>query len=174
MHFNARFVILLLVCCALRPALADDDIIADRSAVEAAFIYNFALFTEWPDLPVNEFRICVQGSEQVFAALETVKKKQIKEHPIIVINISAENQVKSCQVLFVGRSAHASIGSLSRIISNAPVLVISEENGYDPKNVIILLLEQQGRISFKINRTSAQANSLTLSSKLLKLAQQVY
>jgi len=83
-------------------------------------------------------------------------------------------QAQSCQVLFVGRSEHASIGNLARQIGNAPVLVVSEENGYDPKNVIIALVAQQGRIAFRINRTSAQASSLTVSSKLLKLAQQVY
>ena len=171
MRFN---VALLLACCALRPAFADDTIVADKSAVEAAFLYNFALFTEWPDPPANEFRICVLGSDPVLAALEPVRKKQIKELPVIVTKISSVTQAQSCQVLFVGRSEHASIGNLARQIGNAPVLVVSEENGYDPKNVIIALVAQQGRIAFRINRTSAQASSLTVSSKLLKLAQQVY
>lgn len=171
MRFN---VALLLACCALRPAFADDAIVADKSAVEAAFLYNFALFTEWPELPANEFRICVLGSDPVFAALESVKTKQIKEHPVSIANISSVTQAQSCQVLFVGRSEHASIGNLARQIGNAPVLVVSEENGYDPNDVIIALVVRQGRIAFKINRTSAQSSSLTVSSKLLKLAQQVY
>ena len=174
MRFNARLVVLLLACCALRPAIAVDAIVADESAVEAAFLYNFALFTEWSDLPANEFRICVLGSDPVLAALEPVKKKRIKERPVSVTNVSSATQAQSCQVLFVGRSEHASIGDLARQIGNAPVLVVSEENGYDPKNVIIVLIAQQGRIGFRINHTSAQANSLAVSSKLLKLAQQVY
>ncbi|MDO8413538.1 MAG: YfiR family protein, partial [Gallionellaceae bacterium] len=69
MHFNLRLIALLLACCMLRPALAADTIVADESTVEAAFLYNFALFTEWPDLPANEFMICVLGSEPVLAAL---------------------------------------------------------------------------------------------------------
>jgi hypothetical protein len=174
MRFNAHLAVLLLSCCVLQPVLAADVIVADESTVEAAFLYNFALFTEWPDLPASEFRICVQGSGPVLAALESVKKKQIKEHPINIMNISSAAQVESCQVLFVGRSEHASIGKLARQIGNTPVLVVAEEDGYDPKNVIILLVAQQGRIGFKINRTAAQANSLTVSSKLLKLAQEIY
>jgi hypothetical protein len=174
MRFNIALVVVLLACYMLRPAFAADFIVADESAVEAAFLYNFALFTEWPDLPANDFRICVLGSEPVLAALEPVKKKQIKEHPVSVINISSAAQAQSCQVLFVGRSEHASIGNLARQIGNAPVMVVSEEDGYDPKDVIIELVAQQGRIGFKINRTAAQANSLTVSSKLLKLALQVY
>jgi hypothetical protein len=174
MRSNAVLVALLFACCALQPALAVDAIVADESTVEAAFLYNFALLTEWPDLPPSEFKICVQGSDPVLAALESVKKKQIKEHPISVINISSAAQAESCQVLFVGRSGHASLGKLARQIGNTPVLVVAEEDGYDPKNVIILLVPQQGRIGFKINRTAAQANSLTVSSKLLKLAQEIY
>ncbi len=171
---NFRLLVLLLACCALQPAFADDAIVANESTVEAAFLYNFALFTEWPALPANEFRICVLGSEEVLAALESVRKKQINQHPVIVKNISSATQAHSCQVLFVGRSEHMSIGNLARLIGNAPVLVVSEEDGYDPKNVTIGLVAQQGRIGFKINRTAAQANSLTFSSKLLKLALEVY
>ena len=170
MRFDGSVVVLLLACCASLPADAADGIVADESAVEAAFLYNFALFTEWPELPANEFRICVLGSDPVLAALEAFRKKQIKGLPVSVTDISSAAQAKSCQVLFVGRSAHASIGNLARQIGNAPVLMVSEEDGYDPKNVIISLVAQQGRIAFKINRTSAQSNSLTFSSKLLKLA----
>lgn len=174
MRFNARLAIFMLACCSLRPAIAADTIIADASVIEAAFLYNFALFTEWPVIPADEFRICILGSSEMLAALEPVKKKQLKGHPISVTNISSFSQVRSCQVLFIGKSKHASIDSLARLIGNAPVLSVSEENGYDPKNVIISLVEQQGRIAFKINHTAAQANSLVVSSKLLKLALQVY
>lgn len=174
MRFSIAIATLLLANCMLRPAIAADSITADESTVEAAFLYNFALFTEWPELPANEFRFCVMGSDTVRAALESVKKKQIKELPVSVSSISTATQAQSCQVLYVGKSGHAAIGNLARQIGNAPVLVVSKENGYDRKNVIIALVAQQGRIAFKINRTSAMANSLTVSSKLLRLAQQVY
>ena len=154
--------------------MAADDVVADESALEAAFLYNFALFTEWPEYPANEFTICVMGSEPVLAALEPVKKKQLKDRPVSIANISSDTQARSCQVLFVGRSAHSSLGNLVREIGKSPVLVVSEENSYDPKDVIISLVAQQGRIGFKINHTAAQANSLTVSSKLLKLALLVY
>jgi hypothetical protein len=174
MLFKFQLTVLLLTCCTMQPAIAADGIIAEESAVEAAFLYNFAMFTEWPDIPANEFRICVLGSESVLAALEPVKKKQLKERVISITNITSAAQVQSCQVLFVGRSEHASINNLARRIGNAPVLIVAEENGYDPNNVIISLVEQQGRIAFKINRTSAQAKSLTVSSKLLKHVLQIY
>jgi hypothetical protein len=174
MPFKAALFAILLACCAEQPAIAADDIVADESALEAAFLYNFALFIEWPEYPANEFRICVLGNDRVLAALEPIKKKQVKEHPVSVEKISSETQALSCQVLFVGQTEHAAIHSLAGKLGNAPVLVVSEENGYNPKDVIISLVKLQGRIGFKINLTAAEANSMTVSSKLLKHALQVY
>lgn len=174
MRFNFSHVVLCLACLALRPALAGDDIVADENAIEAAFIYNFALFTEWQELSTEEFRICVLGGDQILEALEPLTNKQIKHHPIRVTKIVSQNQAQSCHVLFVGQTEHESIHSLASQLGNAPVLVVSEENGYDPKDVIISLVKLQGRIGFKINVTAAEAHSMTVSSKLLKLALQVY
>jgi len=175
MRFNFRpHAVLLIACWLTQPAIADNIAVADKSAVEAAFLYNFALFTEWPELPADEFRICIMGSDPVLAALEPVKKKQIKEHPVSVTSISSTKQANACQIVFVGKSAHASIGDLTKQIGKAPVLVVAEANGYNPKSVIISLVTQQGRIAFNINLTAAKENSLTLSSKLLKLALQVF
>jgi hypothetical protein len=174
MRFNIRLAVVLLACCALGTAMAADGIVADESAIETAFLYNFALLTEWPELPANEFRICVLGSDRIFEALEPVKKKLIKEHRVSVTSISSADQAKSCQLLYVGRTGHASIRNLASQLGNAPVLVVSEENGYDPRDVIIALVKLQGHIGFNINRTAAEANSLTVSSKLLKLALKVY
>jgi len=93
---------------------------------------------------------------------------------MVVTHITSATQALSCQILFVGQSDHASISNLSRQIGKAPVLVVAEESSFDQRDVTIVLVPQQGRIGFKINNTSAQASSMIISSKLLKLAQQVY
>lgn len=172
MRFSACFAI-LLVCGAFRPAIAEDTVAADISAVEAAFLFNFAIYTEWPVLPADEFRICVLGSDPVLAALVSIKRK-IKDRQVNVTNITSATQAQTCQVLFVGKSEHGTINDLARQIGKTPVMVVSEANGYDPRNVTVELFTQQDRIAFRINHTAAQENSLTVSSKLLKLAQQVY
>jgi YfiR/HmsC-like len=77
-------------------------------------------------------------------------------------------------VLFVGATAHAKIREISQFLHTHPLLVVAEERDFDPKDVIILLQLQGDRYVFKINQTAALARSLGLSSKLLKLAVQVY
>jgi hypothetical protein len=43
MRFSFRVAVLLLVCCSLRPAFADDAIIADGSAAVSSKLLKFAL-----------------------------------------------------------------------------------------------------------------------------------
>ncbi len=173
MRFSACFV-LLLGCFASQLANAKDDIVANKNAIEAAFLYNFALFTDWPANIGNEFKICVMGSNDILTALEQIKSKQLKERPISLLNISSASQANTCQMLFIGRSEHPYMDTIAKQVGNEPVLTVSEENGYDPNNVIISLVMQNNRIAFNINNSSAREKSLVISSKLLKLALQVY
>lgn len=174
MRFKQTLFALLFSSCLFQSAVASDGLVAKESAVQAAFLYNFALYTEWPTLNNNQFNICVMASAEVFDALQPFKVKQVRGIPVVITQITSVSQAHGCQILFVGQAEHASIKSLSRQIGQSPVLVVAEENSFDPKNVTITLVPQQGRIGFKINQTSAQLNSLSISSKLLKLAQQVY
>lgn len=168
-----RHALLLAACLAL-PARADERIQADRVSVEAAFLYNFALFTDWPELPGAEFGFCVLGDDGMLDALAAMKSKQIKDKPILVRKIDSSKQWQGCQVLFVGNAEHRAIKELYEQSGTAPMLLVTEEGAFDVQHAAIVLSEQQGRIGFRINRTEAARRSMTFSSKLLKLATQVY
>ena len=169
-----RFIASLIVGCVTFPAQADDIVMADKSSVQAAFLYNFAFFTEWPSLPENAFNFCVLADDHLLEALASLKNKQMKDRPILIRKIESSNQARSCQILFVGASAHQSMKEIAAQIGTDPVLLISDEDFAAMPEVIILLREQQNRISFKINRTESSKRSMTFSSKLLRLATQGY
>ncbi len=169
-----RLTAFILAGCMMFTVRADNHMVADKTTIQAAFLYNFALFTEWPSLPDNAFNICVMANDQILGALASVKNKQIKDHPISIKKLDSYHQAKDCQILFVGNAGHPSMKLIAETIGTAPVLVVAEEGAYDLREVIIALGEQQNRVSFKINRTEAALRSISFSSKLLKLAVQVY
>lgn len=175
MNFKSflRSIALILAVFITYPAQADDRPIADKPALQAAFLYNFALFTDWPSLPENAFIFCVLADDQLLEALASIKSKQVKDRPIVVRKIDSSKQIRNCQILFVGTSEHQSMKDITQQIGTDPVLVVSEEDSDALPEAIILLSEQQNRISFKINRTEASKRSITFSSKLLRLATQV-
>lgn len=152
---------------------------ASEASLQAALLANFASFTEWPALPTGvaaaeKISFCVLASPEVAEALLNRQKKSINGRTIEVNTITSIPQTISCQVLLVGAPGHAKIREISRLARTTPLLLVAEENGFDPKDVTISLKLQDGRYTFKINLTAARASSLTLSSRLLKLATQVY
>lgn len=169
-----RWLAMFLGACMMLPAQADDRIMADKTAIQAAFLYNFALFTEWPNLPDNAFTFCVIADDHMLDALASIKTKLMKNRPIVIQKIEAPKQARNCQILFVGNSEHRLMKDIAGQINTDPVLVVAEEDSVDLRQAIILLSEQQNRIGFKINRTEASKRSITFSSKLLKLAVQIY
>ena len=71
----------------LMPALSSAQDVTE-AALKAAFIYNFAQFTEWPSdvvVAADPFVMCVFGDAAVGDALErAVKRRTIANHSMIV------------------------------------------------------------------------------------------
>ena len=92
-----------------------------ESALKAAFIYNFAKFTEWPADVLSgaePFVLCVLGDSTVSDALErTVKARVLAGHSLTVSYVEPGAQPRTCHGLYVsggdvrssgaGRRAHA-------------------------------------------------------------------
>jgi YfiR/HmsC-like len=76
-----------LVVLVLMPALSSAQDVTE-AALKAAFIYNFAQFTEWPSdvvVAADPFVMCVFGDAAVGDALErAVKRRTIANHSMIV------------------------------------------------------------------------------------------
>src|SRR4029079_18669481 len=88
----------------LMPRLAAAQDVTE-SALKAAFIYNFAKFTEWPAdaAPVAEpLVLCVIGDAAVADALErAVKGRLLAGHSMAVSHAEPAGQRRVCHVLYV-------------------------------------------------------------------------
>jgi hypothetical protein len=168
-----RLYHLLLMCCA-GPLAQAQGMVATEAALQAALLYNFAAYTEWPSLPVEKIELCVMDSETVHEALTKLQNKTIKGRALEVRAITTTAQAKSCQLLFVGREGHNKIPELSQGAHPSPLLLVAEEDGYELSNVIVSLRLQNNRFTFKINQSAALRNSLKFNARLLKLAALVY
>lgn len=167
------FRLLPLLCCTASPAQAQG-VVGTEAALQAALLYNFAAYTDWPPLPTQKIEFCVMGSPTVHEALSLLKSKKIRGMALEVNAVTTPAQARSCQVLFVGQPEHRRINEISQAARSTPMLLVAEENGFNLNDVTISLRLQEGRYTFKINQTAALAGSLNLSSRLLKLAALVY
>jgi hypothetical protein len=170
----ASFALAALLTTAPAASRGDTTAASDV-AVKAAFLYNFAKFTEWPALPPGApILLCVVGDDALAAALvDTVKGQKISGHALEISRPRESAAWTVCHLLFITeaeirRSADALGG-----IKTLPVLTVSDGKGFCDAAGIIELYVEGGRMRFAINVDAVQGSGLRLSSRLLGLARVV-
>jgi hypothetical protein len=141
-------------------------------AVKAAFLFNFAKFTEWPALSSGaSIVMCVVGDDRVGATLaDTVRGQSIGGHAFDVRRSQDSAAWATCQLLYVADAdIKRSIGGLAAIKA-LPVLTVSDGKGFAAASGIIELYVEGERMRFAINLDTAEGSGLRLSSRLLGLA----
>jgi hypothetical protein len=158
------------VAGAVRAAAGAD--VASDVTVKAAFLYNFAKFTEWPALPAGtSLVLCVLGDDAVRAALtDTIHGQQIDGHGLEVRRITADASLRACHVLFAAGSEIRRASPMLDDVRELAILTVSDGSGFAQTSGMIELFVDGGHMRFAVNVDSVQRAGLHLSSRLLGLA----
>lgn len=168
-----RLCALALALCACVPAArAADDLPEYR--LKAAFLYNFALFTEWPADVGNTLRLCVFGPDPFGAELDGLQGKAVGERSIAVQRKSGLDSLKGCQIVFIAPAAAVQLPRVLEAVEGQTVLTVADSAGAARQGVALNMAVSQSKVSFEANLKAARAAKLTLSSKLLRLATEVH
>jgi hypothetical protein len=143
--------------------------------IKAAFIYNFAQFTQWPDSAFasndSPFVLAFIGDSPLGPALEKVLDgKSIAGHPIVLKHLDTASQISGCHLLFVSESADSHLDDIFNAIGNQPILTVGETTKFMWGGGIIRFFIADGRIRFEIDPDAADKAALRLSSRLMSLA----
>ncbi len=141
-----------------------------QPSLRAAFLYNFAKFTEWGDDSAlsGPLTICVLDDSAVEGALnDLVGGSTINGR---AVQISRGARLRTCNLVYLGIADRERIASILDELQGATVLTVS--NGYEFVRLggIVGLFVDEGRMRFAINPEAAQRAGLRLSSRLLQLA----
>jgi hypothetical protein len=160
-----------LALIAFAPAAVSDDLPEYR--LKAAFLYNFALFTEWPADIGSTLNLCVYGRDPFGDEIDALQGKPVGDRRIAVRRVTSVEGLTVCQVVFI---VDTSGNGISRVLSNlrgATVLTIADAPGAAKQGVALNMNVVKNKITFEANVTAAREANLKLSSKLLSLATQV-
>jgi YfiR/HmsC-like len=177
-HLHRNLILAFcLLACGFAEARAADGAYAEYE-VKAAMVYNFTRFVEWPNQSFKDDRaalvIGVLGSDPFGHALdEALRDKQYGARAIQVKRLKKVGDAEGCHILFIARSERAHLAATLAALRTAPVLTISDMEGFSQSGGAIELTLDGNRVRFEINQGSAQTAGLTISSKLLKLAARV-
>ena len=142
-------------------------------ALKAAFIYNFAKFTEWPEdaVQAKHFVMCVLGDDAVSDALERgVKDRFIAGNSINVVRLTSTVSHRPCHLVYVSGVTSEQAAQVVAGLRGAPVLTISDLDAFTELGGIAQFFFEHGQLRFSIGLDAAKNARLQISAKVLTLA----
>lgn len=149
-----------------------------ETQVKAAYVLNFARFTEWPTQAFKDVRapfvICVLGNADTVSGFSSVDGKTVQGRETRVRANPRGAEMLGCHVLYLSKSDAAQSGPALRTSAGNPILTVSDMQGFAGSGGMLGLVPVDGRIGFEANAEAARAAGLRFGAQLLKLARVVY
>ncbi|MEO5739167.1 MAG: YfiR family protein [Vicinamibacterales bacterium] len=152
---------------------------ATTEQVKAAFLYNFARFTEWPaDAFVSESAalvIGIAGDEALrrtvddvirgkFAGIRSLKTRLIRN----------PSDTAGVHMLYIGGTAASGAEDFVQALNHGPVLTVGDVDGFSDKGGMINFLIANSRVRFEIRMDVTERSRLKVSSRVLTLAKTLH
>jgi hypothetical protein len=153
-------------------ALAQDA--AMEADLKAAFLLNFARYTEWPDsvfaVSPEEFRIGVLGQESALEPLlRALKGKKIGGRIPKVIRGASPKDLGTCAMVYIMESEKDQTQALLNEYKGKPILTVGETDGFGEIGGILGFYKEDNRIKFGIN-SDALARAGLKATQLIRVA----
>jgi hypothetical protein len=146
--------------------------------VKAGFLFNFAKFVQWPagvfSAPDSPIVVGILGDDPFGPFLDQVAQAEpVGQRKVVIKRITRPEDASQCHILFVPRSVSGPSAVILAGLRAKSVLTVGETDRFLEQGGIINLVIDKGKVRFEINLDAAKEARLTVSSKLLKLAQKV-
>lgn len=184
-YLTAKTVRSMLICCLLLISVVQPDLAFGDTKrnyqVEAAFIYQFLNFTEWPPQAFhnsdNTLTIGIVGPNPFDDFFKPVEGQPVGDRILVVRHFSIETSLvdlKQCQLLYVSQELKHKIPNIISSLADYPVLTVSEFEKFIYQGGMIALYMKENKVKFAINRTAAARAGVSFRARLLRVADKVY
>ncbi|WP_168205997.1 YfiR family protein [Geobacter sp. FeAm09] len=147
---------------------------SDEYRIKAAMVFTMTKFVEWPSGALGgegaPLAICVLGIGPFGQAVESLKGKSIKGHPITVRQIFRAGEIGGCQALVINDSQRRQMRTAVERAQQHGVLTMGDMRRFAKAGGMVGFIVQEGRVRFEINPEAVQRSGLMISSQVLKLA----
>ena len=142
--------------------------------VEAAYLFNFGKFVEWPadrGAQTQTFSICIVGQDNFGKKLdELITGETIQQRKIVARRLSSVANADECQIVYFGNSEENRIVDELRALDKKPIVTVSSLPLFLARGGMIQFLLENSRVRFAVNLPAARQAGLAMSSELLKVA----
>lgn len=164
-------IILVFVTIFCPPSIAEPLSYTDTH-IKAAYTLKIKEFVKWPD---NEavFQICVVGSDLIGSSLAQIQSSSDRKEKIKIEKKSGNSSFNDCQIVYISAMEQEQMEQVLFSLAGLPILTISDIEDFVYKGGIIEFVEIERKIKMNINLANAKNNGLSISSKLLQVANKV-
>lgn len=143
--------------------------------LKAVFLFNFVQFVDWPESAFTETNsplvIGVLGNDPFGRALDaTVESELVHNRKLEVRRYQKVSEIQKCHVLFISRSETANLKAILAAVKGKTILTVGDSPDFANSGGMIGFFKEQNKIRFRINVQAAKEAHLSISAKLLQLA----
>jgi hypothetical protein len=146
--------------------------------LKAAFLYNFAKFTEWPE---NTFKdgsapvvVVIFGEDPFGENINFIKDKSVKNRKLEIKRCHEIKELAACHILFVSSSEKKRLSEILAAIKISSVLTVSDIDSFIESGGVIRFVLTNDNLGFAINAEAVKRADFKISSQLLKFGQLVH
>jgi hypothetical protein len=149
--------------------------VLSREARTAKFLYEFALFIEWPPHAFVDAHdpivVGVVGNDKLTDIFERdFQGKRIKGRPLLVRQLPWGTELRGCHLLFVPATEAARMQELPALLEDAPVVSLSDDQAAARNGSVVSFAVRDNRVRLEINVDRARMARIGISSRVLRLA----
>ncbi len=147
-----------------------------EAELKAAFVFNFAVFTEWPADVLQGaaiLHLCAFSGNNMQAALSALSDKVVNGHRMRFRPLGISGNASGCHILVLDAQDRERWPQLRKELGASSVLTVADDRAIGTSGAMIALGMDNKRIGFDVDLTAARQAGLNLSSKLLHLARSV-
>ena len=144
--------------------------------VKATFLFHLAKFVEWPDAPQgsNRFELCVVGNDPFGSLIDFFQGRDVHGRELVVTRLTTRSPLDTCNLAFVDATETEREISLLARARLARVLTVGESVQFTRHGGIVRFFVYENQVHLEINATAAKASGLSISGKLMSLADVVH
>ena len=168
------FLVSLLACSTFFvPAQTS---VTPEYQLKAVFLFNFTQFVEWsPSSFISaqaSFDIGVLGENPFGSYLEdVVSGEKVNGRPLVVYHYKNLEEIKTCHILFINKAEINNLEDILAGIKGKNILTVSDAPNFLQQQGMVRFITKSNKIHIQINLEAAKEADLTISSKLLRVAE---
>jgi len=140
--------------------------------LKAAFLYNFAIYTRWPNDFSESLNLCIYGEHSFGNELDKLQEKKVNQHFIKIKYTDHINNLADCQMVFISQSPMLGMKAILDSLTDKPILTVADN--INQEGAVLSFILEDGKLKFDVNLVIAKNSGLSFSSQLLRFAREIH